>query len=187
MSLNFKNPSRLLVWLYSFLCPLYGRPFYKELLKALDIKGGESILDFGSGAGILANKLIKDLTEEENLTCLDASSAFLNKTRRKLRKFDNVTFLLGDIRELNIQPGSFDIITISWVIHHLPKDALIEIVNAIVHTLKPEGRIYVIEYTSTPHGMLKADLIELFKRVGLGARTIHEKKNTILLEFIKKH
>jgi len=59
MSFNFKNPSKLFAWFYSLFCPIYGRKFYKELLSALNLNGTESVLDFGSGTGVLAKKIIK--------------------------------------------------------------------------------------------------------------------------------
>jgi ubiquinone/menaquinone biosynthesis C-methylase UbiE len=117
-------------------------------LKALKLTGSESILDFGSGAGVLAKKIIKELSNGGKLTCLDLSDAFLNKVRKKLRKYSNVDFILGDIRELNIPPNMFDRITISWVIHHLPKEELPDILQSIVNTLKPDGKVYVIEFLS---------------------------------------
>ena len=128
MPSNFQNPSKTFSWFYSLFCPIYGSSYYRKLLEALKLNGNESILDFGSGAGVLAKKLIKELSIEGKLTCLDLSEAFLNRVRKKLRKHSNIDFLLGDIRKLRINPHSFDIITISWVIHHLPKEELSEII-----------------------------------------------------------
>ncbi len=59
MSFNFKTPSKLFAWFYSLFCPIYGRKFYKELLPLLNLNGGDSVLDFGSGTGVLAKKIIK--------------------------------------------------------------------------------------------------------------------------------
>ncbi len=144
MSFNFKNPSKLFSWFYSLFCPIYGRSYYKELLKAIKLTGSESVLDFGSGAGVLAKRIIKELSNGGKLTCLDRSDAFLGKVRKKLRKYTNVDFILGDIREMGIPANSFDRITISWVIHHLPKEELQEILQSIVNTLKPDGKVYGI-------------------------------------------
>jgi len=186
MSFNFKNPSNLFSWFYSLFCPIYGRSYYKELLKALQLSGNESILDFGSGAGVLAKKIIKELSNGGKLTCLDLSEAFLNKVRKKLRKFSNVDFILGDIRELNIPPNMFDRITISWVIHHLPGDALPDIIQSIIDTLKPNGKVYVIEFLSTPHGIADTDIFKLFNEIGLSESVVFRKKNTGIFEFKKE-
>lgn len=186
MSFNFKNPSKIFSWFYSLFCPIYGRSYYKELLKSLKLTGSESIFDFGSGAGVLAKKLIKKLSNGGKLTCLDLSEAFLRKVRKKLRNYTNVDFILGDIREMGISANSFDRITISWVIHHLPKEELQDILQSIVNTLKPDGKIYVIEFLSPPHGIPEAELFNLFNGTGLSENVVFRKKMTGIFEFKKK-
>ncbi len=185
MSFNFKKPSKLFSWFYSLFCPIYGKSYYKELLKSLKLSGSESILDFGSGAGVLAKKIIKELSNGGKLTCLDLSEAFLNRVRRKLRKYSNADLIWGDIRELSIPPNSFDRITISWVIHHLPKEELQDILQSIVNTLKPDGKIYVIEFLSPPHGIPEAELFKLFDGTGLSESVVFRKKMTGIFEFKK--
>jgi len=183
MSFNFKNPSKLFAWFYSLFCPVYGRKFYKKLLKALELNGNESVLDFGSGAGVLAKKIIKELSSEGKLTCLDLSEAFLHKVRKKLRKYPNVNYILGDIREMDISANTFDKIIITWVIHHIEDEVRSGLLNSIVKTLKPEGEIYVIEFLATPHGIAEEFLIELFNGMGLSERIVFRRKNTGLYEF----
>ena len=185
MSFNFKNPSKLFSWFYSLFCPIYGKSYYKELLKAIELTGSESILDFGSGAGVLAKKLVKELSIGGKLTCLDSSEAFLNKVRKKLRKHSNVDFLWGDIQELSIPSNSFDRITISWVIHHLPKEELQDIIQSIMNTLKPDGKVYVIEFLTPPHGITEAELFNLFNTNGLSEDIVFKKKKTGIFEFKK--
>ncbi len=186
MSFNFKNPSKLFSWFYSLFCPIYGGSYYKELLKALQLGGSESILDFGSGTGVLAKKIIKELSKEGKLTCLDRSDAFLGKVRKKLRKYTNVDFILGDIREMGIPANSFDRITISWVIHHLHKEELPDILQSIVNTLKPDGKVYLIEFLAPPHGIPEAELFMFFNEIGLSENVVFRKKKTGIFEFKKK-
>ena len=186
MSFNFKNPSKLFSWFYSLFCPIYGRSYYRELLKSLKLSGSESILDFGSGAGVLAKKLIKKLSNGGKLTCLDLSEAFLRKVRKKLRKYTNVDFILGDIREMGILANSFDRITISWVIHHLPREELQDILQSIVNTLKPDGKVHVIEFLEPPHGIPETELFTLFNGTGLSESVVFRKKKTGVFEFKKK-
>ncbi|NHJ23972.1 MAG: class I SAM-dependent methyltransferase [Candidatus Lokiarchaeota archaeon] len=185
MSFNFKNPSKLFAWYYSLLCPFYGRKFYKKLLKVLELNGDESILDFGSGAGVLAKKVIKYLRDNGQLTCLDTSSAFLNKAHKKLKNYDNVEYLLGDIRDLKIQPNSFDVIISSWVIHHISPEDRKEIIEKFASTLKQNGRVLLIEYCKKPHGISEDEVLELFNNAFLKISNKHQEKNTVLFEFRK--
>ena len=186
MSFNFKNPAKIFAWFYSLFCPVYGRKFYKELLNALILDGSESVLDFGSGAGVLAKKIIKKLSNEGKLTCLDLSEAFLNKVRKKLRKNTNVNYLLGDIREMDIPSNSFDKILITWVIHHIEDEVRSSLLQSIVNTLKSDGEVYVIEFLATPHGISEVSLIDFFKGMGLFERMVFRRKNTGLYEFKRR-
>ena len=183
MPFNFKKPSKLFAWFYSLFCPIYGRNFYKELLPALKLNGRESVLDFGSGTGVLAKKIIKELLNGGTLTCLDLSEAFLNKVRKKLHKNTNVNYLLGDIQEMDIPSNTFDKIVITWVIHHIADDVRPGLLQSIVNTLKPNGKIYVIEFLALPHGILEVKLIDLFNEIGLSGKLEYRKKNTGLFKF----
>jgi len=185
MSFNFKNPSKLFSWFYSIICPTYGRVYYKKLLKTLELNGSESILDFGSGAGVLAKKIIKKLSNGGKLSCLDLSEAFLNKVRKKLRNYTHVDYNLGDIREMNIPSNTFDRIIITWVIHHLPEEERPDILLSIVNTLKPDGKVYVIEFLKPPHGIPEKPLFKLFNGTGLSESVVFRKKNTGIFEFKK--
>jgi len=174
MSFNFKNPSKLFSWFYSLFCPVYGRVYYKKLLKALELNGSESFLDFGSGTGVLAKKIIKELSNGGKLTCLDLSEAFLKKIRKKLRNHKNVDYILGDIREMNIPSNT-----------HLPDEDRLDLLQSIVNTLKPDGKVYVIEFLALPHGIPEVALFKLFSGTGLSEREIFRKKNTGIFEFKK--
>ena len=185
MSFNFRNPSKLFSWFYSLFCPTYGRIYYKELLKALELNGSESILDFGSGTGVLAKKIIKELSNGGKLTCLDLSEAFLKKVRKKLRDYTNVDFILGDILEMRIPSNTFDIIIITWVIHHLPDEDRPDLLQSIVNTLKPDGKVYVIEFLAPPHGIPEIALFKLLNGTGLSENAVFRKKNTGIFEFKK--
>ncbi|MHA1508623.1 MAG: class I SAM-dependent methyltransferase, partial [Promethearchaeota archaeon] len=162
---------------------IYGKKYYKNLLAELNLNGTESVLDFGSGTGVLAKKIIVKLSNGGTLTCLDLSESFLNKVRKKLRKYANVDYILGDIQEMNIPSNSFDKIVITWVIHHIEDVVRFGLLQSIVNTLKPNGEIYVVEFLGLPHGISDLALIELFNRIGLSGRMLRRKKNTGIFEF----
>jgi ubiquinone/menaquinone biosynthesis C-methylase UbiE len=80
----------------------------------------------------------------------------------------------------------FDRITISWVIHHLPKEELPDILQSIVNTLKPDGKVYVIEFLAPPHGISDTKLFKLFNGTGLSESVVFRKKKTGIFEFKRK-
>ena len=185
MSFNFTNPSKFFAWIYSLICPFYAKRFYRKLVEILQFESSKNLLDFGSGTGILAKKILKRLDPSNHLTCLDVSQAFINKTKKNLRKFENVDFVLGDIRNVKFPKTYFDKIFITWVIHHIPNEVREETLKKITNCLNLNGSIYVIEYVSAPHGIQKDDLNKLFNDLGFLSHEIYLRKNTILIEYNK--
>lgn len=180
----FKNPSKFFIWRYSLFSFLFGRSYYGKLLQALNLKGHESILDFGSGIGTLSKNIAENISSEGHLTSLEISEPLLSKTKNKLRNYNNIDFVLGDIRTADISPNSFDIIVSTWVLHHLEPASAEETLQALSDVLKPEGRIYVIEFPEKFH---KSDVnfLDLFKQLGYQNQILFMKRFGILYEFKK--
>ncbi|MHA1211164.1 MAG: class I SAM-dependent methyltransferase [Candidatus Heimdallarchaeota archaeon] len=181
---SFKNVPKFGVWLYYIMTNLI-RSRYRKVLKAMQLKGNEIILDFGSGPGTFAKMMAKRIQPDGHLTCLDVSHPFLNRARKTLRKYDNVNFILGDIRESNIEPKSLDIITATWVLHHIPEDAREETIRCFHDSLKIGGKIFVIEFTRSGHGIPEEKILELFSTIGFTVKIITRKKLGSLFEFTK--
>ena len=53
-------------------------------------------------------------------------------------------------------------------------------------TLKPDGKVYVIEFLAQHHGMSEEALYKLFNGTGLFENVIFRKKKTGIFEFKKK-
>ena len=84
---------------------------------------------------------------------------------------------------MDIPSNTFDKIVITWVIHHIADDIRPDLLQSIVNTLKPNGKIYVIGFLALPHGILEVKLIDLFNEIGLSGKLEYRKKNTGLFEF----
>lgn len=96
-----------------------GEKFIKPLSKSKNI----SLLDVGSGTGFVGNISLEYTKSKDMFVCYDLSYNMLNKAREKLKNSfpDKKEFFLnGDAELLPFKDGSFNIITINAVIHHLP-------------------------------------------------------------------
>ena len=108
MPFNFSNPSRLFAWFYSLFCPLYGRKFYKELLPLLKLNGTESVLDFGSGTGVLAKKIIKmaelrGLTSGRGPTGVCAAAIYAASILSEERRTQRVIAKISQVTEVTVR------------------------------------------------------------------------------------
>lgn len=144
--MNHHEPSRLEIWITVLAGRLFGRSVYEPYVDSLDLLGNERVLDFGSGAGtpawLLARELLKDGGQ---VTCVDISDAWLNTARKRLARFPNVDFKLGDISTLDIPDAVYDVVFIHFVIHDIPASQRSEVVRHLARKLVSSGKLYIRE------------------------------------------
>ena len=103
------------------------------------LKPGQSVLDLGSGAGNDIFVARSAVGETGRLTGLDFSEAMIRKARDNAEKmgYENVDFITGDIEEMPLESGWFDVVLSNCVLNLVPnkKTAFAE----IFRVLKPGG------------------------------------------------
>ena len=116
----------------------------ESMLDTLDIKAGDTVLDVGTGTGILLPLLMRR-TSPEKITAIDASEKMIEKA---IEKFSNtaVKFIAADILEHSFNGKNFDhIICYSVFPHFEDKPAAIKKLSAL---LAPGGLLCVIHSSS---------------------------------------
>ncbi len=101
-------------------------PYYNEMLdttvKSIPFEKTKKIkvLDLGCGTGNLTRQ-IKLAFPNSSIICLDISETMIEQACKKLKKFDEISFLIQDFNDLSFQE-SFDVIISSLALHHLISD-----------------------------------------------------------------
>lgn len=174
---DFEKPSFLFI-LEDMLKSFLGGPlFYNAYIKSFGLNGDEKVLDFGCGGGTGSQCLVKFLNENGHLTCVDASSFWMEKTKRRLRKYPNVECKTGDIRKLDIPASSFDVISIIHVIHDIEPAERQDTVNELSRKLKTGGSLFIREPIKKSHGMPIEEIQTLLSNAGL-KETEHKKNKS---------
>jgi len=182
---DFEKPSFLFV-LEDILKNFLGGPLlYSPYIKSLGIKGNERILDFGCGGGISSRCIAKKLTKGGFLTCVDTSKFWMKKAETRLRKYNNVEFKTGDIRDLDIPDSSYDIMSMVHVIHDIAPELRQAIVKSLAAKLKAGGKLFIIEPTKKTHGMPIEEIRTLMSNAGLVETNKSIKKSSYEGEFTK--
>jgi len=139
-----------------------------EPVEGLGLRGDERVLDFGTGAGTPARYLATRLQRAGgHLTCLDVSQRWQAVARRRLRRFDHVDFVLGDVRTAQLDEGSFDLVFIHFVLHEIPAGERPATVRRLAQLLSEGGRLAIreplnfISRAEIQHLMAGGDLAEL--------------------------
>jgi tRNA (cmo5U34)-methyltransferase len=103
------------------------------------------VLDIGCGAGNYTIKLLGKLPGL-SATLIDLSDPMLRRATQRAKDAgaSAVTALQGDVRDLPLAEGGFDIILAAAVLHHLRNDAEWEDVFAKFHrALRPGGSLWI--------------------------------------------
>jgi ubiquinone/menaquinone biosynthesis C-methylase UbiE len=143
----------------------------------MKLSGSENVLEYGSGSGNMSVILAKEL-KDGTLTCLDISEKWLETVRKRLRKFRRVNYILGDLTELELPSGRFDVIVVHFVIHDISPTDRQARVQKLASLLKIGGRIYLKEPTRETHGISLTEVRRLLSDVGLKEIASTERKES---------
>jgi len=105
------------------------------------------VLDVGCGAGNYTLKLLEFLPNLD-VTLIDLSQPMLDRAvaRVRLATTGQITNIQGDIRNVELRDGEFDIVLAAAVLHHLRTDVeWREVFAAFYRTLRPNGSIWVFD------------------------------------------
>ena len=110
----------------------------------------KSILDVGCGAGNYTLKVLEYLPDL-NSTLIDLSAPMLERAQARVSAATpgKVSTLQGDIRELELGAGQYDLIVAAAVLHHLREDKEWESVfRKFYQSLRPSGSIWISDLVS---------------------------------------
>jgi tRNA (cmo5U34)-methyltransferase len=110
-----------------------------------------NLLDVGCGAGNYTLKLLEKLPKLD-VTLIDLSQPMLDRAVERIGQSSpaiRITPMQGDIRELSLGEGKFDIILAAAVLHHLRDDGEWESVFRAFHrALRPGGSVWISDLIS---------------------------------------
>lgn len=112
-----------------------------EILDIVGVERGASVLDLGTGTGVLVPYLSERTGEEGSVVAVDISDGMLGEARRKYGSLGNVEFRKCDFEQDDLE-GRYDLVMMYCVYPHLhePAETLRKLVE---RNLKPGGRIII--------------------------------------------
>jgi len=146
-----------------------------RMLKMVDWKGNENVLDVGTGRGLLMIGAAKQLTTGKAVgidiwSTKDLSGNTMQATIRNaelegMRERTDVQG--GDATAMKFPDDTFDVILSNVCIHNIPgKKARAQACSEIVRVLKPGGKALISDFIHT------ADYVEAFRTAGaIASRT----------------
>ena len=162
------------------------------------LKPGQSVLDLGSGAGndiFVARSVVG---ETGRLTGLDFSEAMTRKARVNADKmgYDNVEFIIGDIENMPLKSGRFDVVLSNCVLNLVPDKRTA--FDEIFRVLKPGGHFSISDivlegtipepiqkaaeaYVGCVSGAIqKEDYLEIVRASGFSDVTVRKEREIVI-------
>lgn len=124
------------------------------ILKALNIKPGQTILDAGCGNGYMSKLFSIEVTRSGKVYALDPDRYFI-KILKNETQGSNIEAIVRDIsRPTQLSKSSVDLIYISAVIHAFSRQQIKGFLRETKRLLKPDALIAIVEIEKkeTPFG-----------------------------------
>jgi len=111
--------------------------FVREILRP---RPGERMLDIGCGPG----RIVEHLPEMTYLG-FDLNPDYIEAARRDFGDRPGFEFRCLDVRDAELEPGSFDLVSVMGVVHHLDDEAAEALFALAARALGGPGRLVSIE------------------------------------------
>jgi ubiquinone/menaquinone biosynthesis C-methylase UbiE len=138
----------LAVWLSdTFLLRGKVRELRETALDLARLQEGETVLDVGCGTGTLALAAKERVGGAGRVVGVDPGPRQIARARSKAsRRRLGIDFRVGVIERLALPDQSFDAALSTFMMHHLPDDLKRRGLSEIARTLKPGGRLVVVDF-----------------------------------------
>ncbi|NOY79294.1 MAG: class I SAM-dependent methyltransferase [Calditrichaeota bacterium] len=124
---------------------LYPR-FIRNAISGMELKPGESVLDFGCGTGRNDCLMRAHIGSSGRILGLDISDEMISQARDKCAPYPNVSFDFKRIEEPLPYENEFDVVFMSFVLHGFENDDKETIAKNAYRALKPGGRFVILDY-----------------------------------------
>lgn len=122
----------------------YAVPYFAiedEVVRLLDLKDGEKVLDIGCGGGKFLLKTA-ELFRKNNFTGLDISSDMFQSAKTEAEKQGlNIHFSVGDVQTLPFENQSFDRLIAMHMLYHVP--SIDRALEEMARVVKEKGKVII--------------------------------------------
>lgn len=137
------DPANPQIWHDPKLFEIFFGREYRHLIERA-VSNGPKALELGCGEGNLSLELAQNGLD---VTAIDLSAERIDRAKSKagqLTTASQVSFVVGDLNTITLEPQKFDCVVAHDSLHHILK--LDRLLDEVQKTLKPEGRFITIDF-----------------------------------------
>ena len=121
------------------------RLWKKDLLNMMNPSSNQKLIDVACGTGDIAKLFLNNVNKKSYVTCVDPNIGMIKKGKEKLKKFNNLNWVVASAEKLPMTINSFDFYSISFGLRNT-KD-LNKSLSEAYRVLKPGGRYLCLEFS----------------------------------------
>jgi ubiquinone/menaquinone biosynthesis C-methylase UbiE len=120
------------------------------ILRAMDLKSGDSAADLGAGGGYYTDRLSSIVGSKGRVFAVEVreTALALLKHRAAADHLENVVVVRGEEKNPHLEAGSLDAVLIVDAYHEMPEYEAI--LQQLYKALKPGGRLVIADYSDRP-------------------------------------
>lgn len=146
----------------------------QEMLAQLGLKEGMVVCDMGCGDGYHTLQIAPKVGPTGRVIAVDIQPEMLQELSRRIaeKKIENIDTILGDLWDPKLPEASVDLVLMVDVYHEFSHP--VQMLSAIRKSLKPDGRIALVEFRAEDptvlirpeHKMPKVQILKEYKANG---------------------
>lgn len=133
-----------------------------RLVELTGVTAGDAAVDIGCGPGQLVRALAQRVGPSGRVLGIDPSAAMIDYATGRAKALSNCRFEAGTAQSLNLPDASVDVVTSTFVMHHIPEAERAAALAHMFRVLRPGGRLLLAD--THPTGLILPAVIRIMSR-----------------------